>query len=87
MPEEINRILTDQLSDILFTTSPEAKDNLINEGKTKDQIFFVGNTMIDSLVKFNNHSLNVNQYLINIEQASTIYLMKYIFYCINITSR
>ena len=55
MPEEINRILTDQLSDILFTTSPEAKDNLINEGKTKDQIFFVGNTMIDSLVKFNNH--------------------------------
>lgn len=55
MPEEINRILTDQLSDLLFTTSPEAEKNLLDEGKTKEQIFFVGNTMIDSLVKFNHH--------------------------------
>jgi len=52
MPEEINRVLTDQISDLLFITSPEAKDNLINEGKNPDQIFFVGNTMIDSLVRF-----------------------------------
>ena len=52
MPEEINRIVTDQLSDLLFTTSPEAKINLLNEGKSKDQIFFVGNTMIDSLKHF-----------------------------------
>jgi UDP-N-acetylglucosamine 2-epimerase (non-hydrolysing) len=52
MPEEINRVLTDQISDLLFITSPEAKDNLINEGKTEHQIFFVGNTMIDTLVRF-----------------------------------
>jgi len=52
MPEEINRVLTDQISQLLFITSPEAKDNLLKEGKKKDQIFFVGNTMIDSLVRF-----------------------------------
>lgn len=52
MPEEINRVLTDQISDLLFITSPEAKDNLLKEGKNEDQIIFVGNTMIDSLVRF-----------------------------------
>ena len=52
MPEEINRVLTDQISDLLFITSPEAKDNLLMEGKKESQIFFVGNTMIDSLVRF-----------------------------------
>tara|TARA_B100000315_G_C14526223_1_gene563960 strand:+ start:421 stop:1503 length:1083 start_codon:yes stop_codon:yes gene_type:complete len=55
MPEEVNRLLTDQISDFLFITSPEAKQNLINEGKRNDQIYFVGNTMIDSLVKFEVH--------------------------------
>ena len=55
MPEEINRVLTDQISDILFTTSQEAKINLLKEGKSKDQIKFVGNTMIDSLVRFEKH--------------------------------
>lgn len=55
MPEEINRVLTDQISDLLFITSPEAKDNLIQEGKNENQIFFVGNTMIDSLVRFKKH--------------------------------
>lgn len=55
MPEEINRVLTDQISDLLFITSPEAKANLINEGKKEDQIFFVGNTMIDSLVRFEEY--------------------------------
>jgi UDP-N-acetylglucosamine 2-epimerase (non-hydrolysing) len=52
MPEEVNRILTDQISTYLFTTSPEAEKNLLLEGKIKKQIYFVGNTMIDSLVKF-----------------------------------
>ena len=52
MPEEINRLLTDQISNFLFTTSPEAENNLLAEGKKKQQIHFVGNTMIDSLVKF-----------------------------------
>jgi len=52
MPEEINRVLTDRLSRFLFTTSPEAEDNLINEGISNKIIHFVGNTMIDSLVEF-----------------------------------
>ena len=52
MPEEINRILTDQISDLLFITSPEAEVNLLKEGKDKDQVHFVGNTMIDSLIRF-----------------------------------
>ena len=52
MPEEINRVLTDRLSTFLFTTSPEAKDNLINEGISTKKIHFVGNTMIDSLIEF-----------------------------------
>ncbi|MGH2728006.1 MAG: non-hydrolyzing UDP-N-acetylglucosamine 2-epimerase [Actinomycetota bacterium] len=49
MPEEINRVLTDQVSDLLFTTSPEAETNLLREGVAPDRIHFVGNPMIDSL--------------------------------------
>ena len=51
MPEEINRILTDQISDRLFITSEEAVTNLNNEGISTDKIFFVGNAMIESLIK------------------------------------
>jgi len=50
MPEEINRILTDQLSDILWTPSEDADANLKAEGVCPDKISFVGNIMIDSLV-------------------------------------
>jgi UDP-N-acetylglucosamine 2-epimerase (non-hydrolysing) len=50
MPEEINRVLTDQISDILFIHSPEARDNLRAEGVPPDRVHAVGNTMIDSLV-------------------------------------
>jgi UDP-N-acetylglucosamine 2-epimerase (non-hydrolysing) len=49
MPEEINRVLTDRLSDLLLTHSPEAAENLIGEGIDAERIRFVGNTMIDSL--------------------------------------
>jgi UDP-N-acetylglucosamine 2-epimerase (non-hydrolysing) len=49
MPEEINRMVTDILCDLLFTTSPEARDNLEREGVDADKIHFVGNVMIDSL--------------------------------------
>jgi len=49
MPEEINRILTDQISDMLFTTEKNALDNLVNEGIDPQRIHFVGNVMIDSL--------------------------------------
>jgi UDP-N-acetylglucosamine 2-epimerase (non-hydrolysing) len=52
MPEEINRVLTDRLSDLLFIHSPEAVGNLAAEGIEADRIYSVGNTMIDSLRKF-----------------------------------
>lgn len=51
MPEEINRIVTDSVADYFFTTSRTANENLLREGKEKQQIHFVGNTMIDSLLK------------------------------------
>jgi UDP-N-acetylglucosamine 2-epimerase (non-hydrolysing) len=50
MPEELNRVLTDQLSDLLFIHSPEARENLVNEGCDRGDIYDVGNTMIDTLV-------------------------------------
>jgi UDP-N-acetylglucosamine 2-epimerase (non-hydrolysing) len=50
MPEELNRLVTDQLSDLLFTHSPEAAENLLREGCAEAQIHAVGNTMIDTLV-------------------------------------
>ena len=52
MPEEINRVLTDRLSDLLLTHSPEAEDNLAREGVDVERVRFVGNTMIDSLRRF-----------------------------------
>ncbi len=51
MPEEVNRILTDALSDLLFTTEEKAKQHLLNEGVNGKKIFFVGNTMVDTLLK------------------------------------
>lgn len=51
MPEEINRIVTDSIADYFFTTSHTANENLKKEGKQEHQIHFVGNTMIDTLLK------------------------------------
>ena len=51
MPEEINRLLTDQVADTLFTPSAEADENLQREGIAREKIFRVGNVMIDSLVR------------------------------------
>lgn len=50
MPEEINRILTDSISDLLLTTSQDADENLKNEGIPTERVKFVGNVMIDSLL-------------------------------------
>ncbi|HJW23703.1 MAG TPA: UDP-N-acetylglucosamine 2-epimerase (non-hydrolyzing) [Rhodocyclaceae bacterium] len=50
MPEEINRVLTDQLADLLYTTERSAADNLGREGIPPERIRFVGNVMIDSLL-------------------------------------
>jgi UDP-N-acetylglucosamine 2-epimerase (non-hydrolysing) len=49
MPEEINRVLTDQISDLLFITEKGARDNLLREGIPESRIHFVGNVMIDTL--------------------------------------
>lgn len=51
MPEEINRMVTDALTDYFFTTSEVANENLRKAGIPDDRIFFVGNTMIDTLLK------------------------------------
>jgi UDP-N-acetylglucosamine 2-epimerase (non-hydrolysing) len=51
MPEEINRVVTDSITNWFFTTSETANDNLRRAGVTEGQIFFVGNTMIDTLLK------------------------------------
>lgn len=51
MPEEVNRVLTDRLSDLLFTHSEEANENLRREGVAEQRICFAGNVMIDSLLR------------------------------------
>jgi UDP-N-acetylglucosamine 2-epimerase (non-hydrolysing) len=54
MPEEFNRIVTDNLSDYYFITEQSGYDNLMKEGKSKNKLFFVGNTMIDTMVAYKN---------------------------------
>lgn len=51
MPEEINRLATDQFSDLLFTPSEDGNQNLLQEGIGAEKIFFVGNVMIDTLIR------------------------------------
>jgi UDP-N-acetylglucosamine 2-epimerase (non-hydrolysing) len=74
MPEEINRIVTDLLSDLMFIHSPEARENLIAEGNDAAGIDYAGNTMIDTLVAMRarieavdapaGHGLNAGEYLV-----------------------
>jgi UDP-N-acetylglucosamine 2-epimerase (non-hydrolysing) len=56
MPEEINRVITDVLSDLLFVTEPSGRENLLAEGIPSDRIFFVGNVMIDTLLRFRDRA-------------------------------
>jgi UDP-N-acetylglucosamine 2-epimerase (non-hydrolysing) len=58
MPEEINRIVTDALSDILFTTEQSGNENLLREGIPPERVFFVGNVMIDTLLKSRQQAKN-----------------------------
>ncbi|MFC1585454.1 non-hydrolyzing UDP-N-acetylglucosamine 2-epimerase [Fibrobacterota bacterium] len=51
MPEEINRIVTDSITDLFFTTDPEGNRNLLHEGVERGNIHFAGNVMIDTLVR------------------------------------
>lgn len=74
MPEEINRIVTDAITNWFFTTSETANANLRKSGVAEDRIFFVGNTMIDTLLAnisqlqkpdfWNSFSLNESQYFV-----------------------
>jgi UDP-N-acetylglucosamine 2-epimerase (non-hydrolysing) len=57
MPEEINRVLTDQIADLLFTTERDANENLLREGVAEDKIHFVGNVMIDTLLRHKDRAL------------------------------
>ncbi len=52
MPEEINRLLTDEIADLYFVTEKSGLEHLKAEGKPDSKVFFVGNTMIDSLIEF-----------------------------------
>jgi len=52
MPEEINRLVTDQLADFLFTPSVDGDENLAREGVAREKVFLVGNVMIDTLIRF-----------------------------------
>ena len=74
MPEEINRLVTDSISDLFFTTSERANENLIKSGFNENQIVFVGNTMIDTLLHhekdfvapslFHSNELKSKEYLV-----------------------
>lgn len=54
MPEEINRIITDELSDLFFVTEQSGVNNLLKEGKSSEKIHLVGNTMIDTMLHFSS---------------------------------
>ncbi len=56
MPEEINRVVTDHLADNLFVTEESGAANLHQEGISREKIFLVGNTMIDSLLSFQDRA-------------------------------
>lgn len=60
MPEEVNRLLTDGISDFLFTTEESANENLKREGIPEGKIYFVGNTMIDTLLKHREKAQHSN---------------------------
>jgi UDP-N-acetylglucosamine 2-epimerase (non-hydrolysing) len=74
MPEEINRLITDSITNYFFTTTESAGDNLRKAGINEDQIFFVGNTMIDTLMAqeksfikptfWNDYELEAGKYLV-----------------------
>ncbi len=57
MPEEINRLVTDTVSDYLFVSEPSGMRNLRAEGVPEEKLFFVGNVMIDSLLRFRERAL------------------------------
>ncbi len=72
MPEEINRIVSDRLSDLLFVPDPAGVENLLHEGHSTERIKFVGNVMIDTL-KANLHLADQRQMLTDLELSAQHY--------------
>jgi UDP-N-acetylglucosamine 2-epimerase (non-hydrolysing) len=86
MPEEINRILSDQISGLLFTSSTDADSNLLREGVAEEKIHRVGNVMIDTLVRLLPQSANYehaelpNQYaLLTLHRPSNVDDLPFLF--------
>jgi UDP-N-acetylglucosamine 2-epimerase (non-hydrolysing) len=63
MPEEINRVVTDQLADLLYTTERSAHENLAREGVASQRVHFVGNLMIDSLLAHRSRGVPIEEIL------------------------
>ena len=82
MPEEINRIVTDSISDYFFTTSQYANENLLKHGISDNKIFYVGNTMIDTLLEninklkkplfFDENKLNKNYLVLTMHRPANV---------------
>ena len=72
MPEEINRVLTDQIAALLYTTEPTAHDNLTREGIPAERIHFVGNVMIDSLLAHKARAVAPAQTLAGLGKAGWV---------------
>jgi UDP-N-acetylglucosamine 2-epimerase (non-hydrolysing) len=86
MPEEINRILSDQISDLLFTSSTDADSNLLREGVAEEKIHRVGNVMIDTLVRllpqsesFENAELPDQYALLTLHRPSNVDDLSFLF--------
>lgn len=75
MPEEINRLLTDQLSDLLLIPSRDAGNNLLREGVAEDKIHFVGNAMIDTLVRLLPRALARREQLLDCLGVRASYIL------------
>lgn len=67
MPEEVNRVLTDQISDLLFITEADGQQNLLREGIAAEKIHFVGNVMIDTLFASREHAVPAEETLSRIQ--------------------
>lgn len=74
MPEEINRLLTDEISDYYFITEQSGLDNLLKEGRKKECMFFTGNTMIDTLVAF-DHKIQQSPVLTDMQLTAGEYVL------------
>lgn len=73
MPEEINRVLTDQISDLLFITERSGRENLLREGIAENRIRFVGNVMIDTLRRNLERAIPVSRILKDAGHESFLY--------------